>query len=190
MFDALIVAAIIGVVVVASLMKLLLGTNSRPPDGTDWEGRWSVVEFTERISEQPAVNPKYSSKVPVLASWTMLDESRCLYTVNMNYMDGAIAMASREGDEVRVEVRVKPWRVLILIPFGIFLAAVTLDALRIRSDIAQLAVTAGCGLLLALPLMALGWLSMTVWWTRFFRLGCQEIIRFQWSASAPDGGAP
>lgn len=186
MFDALMVAAIICVVVVASLMKLRLWTNSRPPDGTDWERRWSVVEFTERISEQPVVDPKRSSRFPMFASWTMLDENRCVYSVNTQYMSGATGMATREGDEVRVEVRVKPWRVLILIPFGVLVAALLLQPIVSNSDAAQWVIVATCGLMLAPLLIAFSWLIMTIWWTRFFRIGCKEIIRFQWSASASD----
>lgn len=189
MLDALIVIAIAGFVLLATLVQLRVWAGTRAPDGVDWERRWSVLEFTERISEQPVVDPKRSSRFPVLTHWTMLDENRCVYSVNAQYMSGAIGMATREGDEVRVEVKVKPWRVLILVAFGIFGAAVMLQPLLNYPDAAKWVMLAACGLILAPLLVALCWLIMTLWWTRFFRFGCQEIIRFQWSASAPDGGA-
>lgn len=109
MFDTLIVIVLIGFIVFATWIQLRQWAGSRPPDGADWERRWSVLEFTERISEQPVVDPKRSSRFPMFTSWTMLDENRCVYSVNAQYMSGAIGMATRQGGEVRVEVRVKPW---------------------------------------------------------------------------------
>ena len=187
---------VIGIIIAAAVLGLYWRVHGMvspavKAEAMDLSSRWTVLHFTERISEQRTVDPRRSSKFPLITSWVMLGENRCVYRLTFPPVYGVVGLATRDGDEVHVEVKIKPWIVISMILFGVFIGVAMIWGRIIDegADAAAIMVYGACFTTLMLGAMAIAWVVMLLQWSTMFRAGCKEIIRFQWGASASDGDA-
>ncbi len=184
---------LVGIIIVVAILGLYWRVHgvispAIKAEEVDLSNRWTVLHLTERISEQRTIDPRRSSKFPMITSWVMVDENRCVYRLTFPPVYGVVGLATRNGDEVHVEVKIKPWIVISIILFGVFIGVAMIweRIMEEGPDAAATMVYVGCFTTLILGTMVIAWVLMSLQWSHMFRAGCQEIIRFQWSTSVPD----